>query len=272
MHFPVWHQECTVTHVPPHPKINRCTREHMGDRLESRVQLESQGSLCGMNQGRPFLEPVIIRNISGRGLLVEVGRCFARPGDIVVVRHGQYKGRFEVIRVQKTPHGKELGLRHSSPATLFWGFDLPLPAPDSYRRPRIQTRRHHPRYIHELAVEVRLENSRVPIWSTTSDINEAGCFVHMLNAVPISARLDIALWIGAAKIWAQGVVVSSVGGYGTGIRFLAISQEGCQRLRKSIASCPRVRDRRSVHEANLVWNSEMETYSEPIEWREALNT
>jgi len=243
----------------------------MGHRLEPRIQLDCRGSLCGMNQGRPFLEPAIIRNLSGRGLLVEAGCCFARPGDLVVVRHGQYKGRFEVVRVQKTPFGKQLGLRHTSPAALFWGFDLPLPAPDSYRRPRIQTRRHQPRYIHELSVEIRIQNSRVPIWSTTGDINEAGCFVHMLNVLPVSARLDIAMWIGAAKIWAQGMVISSVGGYGTGIRFLAISQEGRQRLRKLIESSPRVRDRRSSHEADLVWQADLETYSEPVEWREALN-
>ena len=244
----------------------------MGHRLEPRIQLDSQGSLCGMNQGRAFLEPAIIRDISGRGLLVEVERCFARPGDIVVVRYGQYKGRFEVIRAQKTPHGNEMGLRHASPATLFWGFDLPLPAPDSYRRPRIESRRHQARYLHELAVEIRLENSCVPIWSTTSDISEAGCFVHMLNVVPLAARLDVAMWIGAAKIWAQGMVISSVGGYGTGIRFLAISQEGRQRLRKLIANSPRVKDRRSPHEASLVWQTELGTDSEPIEWREALET
>jgi hypothetical protein len=134
----------------------------------------------------------------------------------------------------------------------------------------MQTRRHQARYVHELAVEIRLENSRVPMWSTTADINEAGCFVHMLNVVPVSTRLDIAIWIAAAKIWAQGVVVSSVGGYGIGIRFLAISQEGRQRLRKLIASSPWVRDRRAAHEA-LVWDGEIETYSEPMEWREALN-
>jgi hypothetical protein len=149
--------------------------------------------------------------------------------------------------------------------------DLPLPAPDSYRRPRLQTRRHQPRYIYELPVEVRIQNSRVPIWSTTADINETGCFVHMLNALPISARLDIAIWVGGAKIWAQGVVVSSVCGYGAGIRFLAISQEGRQRLRKLIASSPRVRDRRSVFEESFVWEREAEAISEKIEWREALN-
>jgi PilZ domain-containing protein len=244
----------------------------MGHRLEPRIQLDSQGSLCGMSQGRPFLEPVIIRNISGRGLLVEVERCLARPGDVVVVRHGPYQGRFQVIRVEKMRHAKQLGLLHVSPATLFWGFDLPLPAPDGYRRPRVETRRQQVRYVHELAVEIRLQNSRVPIWTTTGDIGEAGCFVHMLNVVPVTARLDVALWIGAAKIWAQGTVVSSIGGYGTGIRFLTISQEGRQRLAKLLAASPRVKDRRSSHEASLGWNDEMETYSEQMEWREAYNT
>src|SRR5438445_657654 len=87
----------------------------MGHRQEPRIQLNSQASLCGMDphQGRSFLEPVMIRNISHRGLLVQVRRWVVKPGDIVVLRRGQNKGRFQVIWVGETADGqrKQLGLR-----------------------------------------------------------------------------------------------------------------------------------------------------------------
>jgi hypothetical protein len=238
----------------------------MGHRREPRIELHSQASLCGMDplQARSFLEPVTIRNISGRGLLVEARRCFVRPSDVVVLRHKQHKGRFEVIWAGETPDGarKQLGLRHLLSTTLFWGIELPLPAPDDYQRPRLQARRRHPRYSCEVAVEVRLENSRTPIWSTTSDISEAGCFVHLLNVLPLLARLDIALWVREAKVWAQGIVVSSLIGSGTGIKFVAISEEGSQRISELIACLPRVADRRVTLDESLAWDIEADTYSE----------
>jgi hypothetical protein len=238
----------------------------MGHRREPRVELKSQASLCGMDphQARSFLEQVTIRNISQRGLLVEGRRCFVRPGDTVVLRYKQHKGRFEVIWAGETPDRTrtQLGLRHILSTTLFWGVELPLPAPDDYQRPRLQARRCRPRYSGEVAVELHLENSGTPIWSTTSDISEAGCFVHLLNVLPLLARLDIALWVREAKVWAQGIVVSSLIGSGTGIKFVAISEEGSQRISELIACLPRVADRRVTLDESLAWDIEADTYSE----------
>src|ERR1700758_1807146 len=263
--------------MPPLRNLKRLVvLNTMGHRREPRIELNSQASLCGMDphQARSFLELVMIRNISGRGLLVEVRRCFVKPGDIVVLRHRQHKGRFEVIWAEETPDGtrKQLGLRHVLSTTLFWGIELPLPAPDDYQRPRLQVRRRHPRYSCELAVEVRVENSGTPIWSTTSDISETGCFVHLLNVLPLSARLDIALWVREAKVWTQGIVVSSLGGSGTGIKFIAISEEGRQRLRELIESGSQVADRRVAFDESLAWDTEIGTYSERKDWIHTLST
>jgi hypothetical protein len=248
----------------------------MGHRQEPRIPLNSQASLCGIasRQGRSFLEPVTIRNISGRGLLVQSTRCAVNPGDVVVLRCGQNKGRFQVIWVGETPDGqqKQLGLQPVLPANLSWGFDLPLAGPDDYRRPRVQVRRRHRRLNLALSVELRAENSRIPIWSSTSDLSEAGCFVHMPYVLPISARLNIALWVGELKVWAEGIVVSNLSGSGTGIRFIAIPEEGRQRLRELIESAPEVTDRRVAPEESLGRDSEIETYSEEIKWFTPLNT
>jgi PilZ domain len=241
----------------------------MGHRRERRVQLNSQASLCGMDPhwGRSFLEPVMIHNISSTGLLVQVTRCPVSPGDIVVLRHKQSKGRFRVIWVEETPDRKrkKLGLQHVLSTPLFWGLELPLPAPDDYRRPRVQARRRYRRYSRELAVELRVENSRIPFWSSTSDISEAGCFVQMLDVLPISARLDIAMWVGGVKVWAQGMVVSNLSGSGIRIKFIAISEEGRHRLRELIESGPEVIDRRFAPDESL--DIERETYLNRVESR-----
>jgi hypothetical protein len=248
----------------------------MGHRQEPRIQLNSPASLCGMDlhQGRSFLEPVTIRNMSGRGLLVQLTRCFVNSGDVVVLRCGQNKGRFQVIWVGETSDGrqKQLGLQPVLPANLSWGFDLPLAGPDNYRRPRVQERRRHRRFSRELSVELRVENSRMPIWSSTSGISEGGCFAYMPYVLPISARLNIALWLGEVKVWAEGIVVSNLSGSGTGIKLIAIPEEGRQRLRGLIESGPEVTDRRVAPEEGLGGDSDIETYSEEMESVTPLST
>ena len=248
----------------------------MGHRQEPRIQLNSQASLCGMapHQGRSFLEPVTVRNISGTGVLVQITRCVVNPGDVVVLRYGQDKGRFRVIWVGEVPdeQQKQLGLQSVLPTKICWGFDLPLAGSDNYRRPRLQARRRHRRFGPELSVELRVENSRIPIWSSTSDISEGGCFAHMPYVLPISARLNIALWLGEVKVWAEGIVMSNLSGSGTGIKFIAIPEEGRQRLRRLLESSPEVTDRRVAPEESLGGDSDIETYSDEIKWFTPLST
>src|SRR5205823_998477 len=87
-----------------------------------------------------------------------------------------------------------LGLQHVHPTTLFWGLDLPVPAPDEYVRPRLQARRRHPRFSCELSVVVRMKRATTPTWSSTSDIGEGGCFVQMLNVLPLATPVEIGVW------------------------------------------------------------------------------
>jgi PilZ domain len=217
----------------------------MGHRQEPRVELNSIATLCGVDaQGRSFLENGIIRNISGRGILLEVPQCAAEVGDTVVLRCGTNRGRFEVMWISSDQNGSsQIGLEHVLPTSLFWGLDLPLPAPDPYYRARQKSRRQSCRFTTELSVEVRV-NGKVPIWSSTANVSDGGCFVHMLNSLPLFTRVDIALWLGEAKFWTEGIVVSSVNGAGIGIKFLRISAEARERLRNAAESSAEIQDRR----------------------------
>src|SRR5579884_1735459 len=110
----------------------------MGHRQEPRVQLYATATLCGVDaNGRSFLEPGVIRNMSGRGILLEVAQCSARLGDTVVLRSGKHRGRFQVARISALENGgTQVGLEHILPTTLFWGLKLPAAGPDPYLRER----------------------------------------------------------------------------------------------------------------------------------------
>ena len=227
----------------------------MGRRKEPRVQLNLQASICGMDsyQKRIFLEPVMVRNISASGVSIQVSRPLANASDVVVLKYGGDKGRFRVVWTGETRDAQwtNLGLQPVLSPPLLWGLEPPAPRPDDYRNPRLHVRRSHRRYSHELPVELRVDNCKTPIWSSTSDLSGAGCFVYMLSVLPNSTSLNVALWIREAKVWAEGRIVSNRSGFGVGIEFIAFAEPARSQLQKLIESSPEVADRRVAPEEGL---------------------
>jgi hypothetical protein len=221
----------------------------MGHRQEPRVELNWPASLCGVDaKGRSFLQSVTILNISGRGILLDALQCQAKVGDTVVLRCGKHHGRFLVVWLDQARGANcRVGLQHTLASPIFWGLDLPLAGPDPYRRARNESRRRARRHMAQLAVEVRA-SSKPPIWSSTANISEGGCFVHMLNGLPLFTRVDVALWRGLAKVWAQGIVVSSTKGSGVGIKFLSMSESAREIIQEAVQNALAVEDRREGQE------------------------
>ena len=220
----------------------------MGSRREARKTVKLSATLCGVDaSGRSFIETAVIRNLSSRGVMLESVRTPFQPGQIVIVRCGENKGRFRVIWVTEIAgqRRKQVGLQHLLSTSLFWDIGIPLPAPDNYVRPRLQVRRQHRRFACELPVELRIERSKTPLWCTTSNVSEGGCFVQVLNIVAAGSKVDVALWIGQVKMWAQGIIVSDVCGFGAGIKFTSLSQESRHGLLRVLSeSGTEVQDRR----------------------------
>ena len=193
------------------------------------------------------MEPVVVRNISGKGSLLEADRCAACRGETVVLRWGTNRSRFRVAWVGKTPDEQrmQIGLEHVPQTAPSWGPELPPPTADDYLRPRLQVRRNNQRFSREVAVELRPKNSMTPVWTSTKDVSEGGCYAYMLDTLPVSTVLDVALWIGEIKIWTEGVVVSSLSGSGVGIKFNGLSPEDRRRLREGIEGSEAIPDRRA---------------------------
>ncbi len=225
----------------------------MGCRRQSRTTTALTVNLCGTDaQGRAFIERVSTYNISRDGALLEGVRCPASRGDTVVVRCAENTGRFRVIWEQLEGRGgKRLGLARLTSANRIEDLEASEPEPDAYLHPRTQTRRRLPRYKCEIAAELRLKDIQTPMWVTSANLSEDGCAVNTLVSVPSGTALNIAMWLGPEKVWAQGVVVTSLYGLGTGIHFTALSRQGRDHLRDFLAAqVENVADRRIELEAS----------------------
>jgi hypothetical protein len=195
-------------------------------------------NLCGTDaKGRAFIERAVTYNISRDGALLEGVRCPARTGDVVVVRCADNTGRFRVIWEQSERDGAmRLGLARLTSSNRLEDLEGSEPEPDGYQRPRTQARRQTPRFKCEVAAELRLKNIQTPMWVTTVNLGEEGCSVNTLVSVSAQTELNIAMWLSTEKVWAQGVVVSSLYGLGTCIKFTSMSRQGREHLRMFLAS------------------------------------
>ncbi len=234
----------------------------MGHRQEPRVDLDWSATLCGVDsQGCSFLERVTIRNMSGRGVLLDATKCEAKIGDTVVLRCGKHHGRFFVKWVVRAQNARcSVGLQHVSASPLLWGVEMPSALPDTYCRPRKASRRSAHRCMAQLSVEVRAQG-KAPIWSSTANVSEGGCFVQVLNGLPLFTRVEVALWYGLERSWLEGMVVSSTAGSGIGIKFLSVPDSARQIIRDVIDAAAPIEDRRYGTDAPT-WNHHKEAYSQ----------
>lgn len=221
----------------------------MGCRRHSRITATFTANLCGTDpSGRVFIERVKTSNISRNGALLEGVRSSARPGDIVVVRCSENTGRFRVIWERFEESGtKTLGISRLTSSDCLEDLDASTPEQDNFLHPRIQIRRQSLRFRCEVAAELRLKGIQTPMWVTSSNLGEDGCAVNTLVSVPPGTELNIALWLGGNKVWAQGRVVTSLYGLGTGIHFTAISRQGRGHIQDFLATQPDLLpDRRNI--------------------------
>ena len=92
--------------------------------------------------------------------------------------------------------------------------------------------RQHPRFKAVLPVELRPLGQPVPLRAQTEDISLGGIYVEMILTQKVSTELDIALWIGEAKIRAKGVVVSIHPAFGNGIKFTEVAEQDMNGLKQ----------------------------------------
>src|ERR1700726_41726 len=71
-------------------------------------------------------------------------------------------------------------------------------------------RRRHPRIKCFVAVELRVDETAVPIWGNLSNTSASGCLIETAHLVKPDAKVEIGLWVPNGKIWVKGFALSGV--------------------------------------------------------------
>ena len=109
--------------------------------------------------------------------------------------------------------------------------------PDLFANNWNSDRRNHPRIKCFVAVELRVDDARLPIWGNLSNTGAGGCLVETATPVKPGAKVEIGLWLPNGKIWVKGfaltgVVTRSGPANGVRVRFEGMAPEERDNLRQ----------------------------------------
>jgi c-di-GMP-binding flagellar brake protein YcgR len=98
-------------------------------------------------------------------------------------------------------------------------------------------RRRYPRTKIAIPVEFKPESATVASRAETADLSLAGCYIEMSFTLPVSAKLDIVLWIEDERLSAKGIVVTHHPQFGNGIEFLGMAEQDQAKLAGFLQKC-----------------------------------
>lgn len=209
----------------------------MGRRKQGRTAAKLAVKLWGTDaSGRPFIDPVVTRNISAEGVLLEGVLRQLKPGDAVGLTYNQQKARFRVSWVGEAASEQQglVGLENAVPGQPLWNLPLPAPAPDPFVPAKVADRRRFPRFECKASVEVRL-SSGSPVRGNLADLSVGGCYIEMMIPLPVSTQLDLVIWLESGKLATPGLVTSSHAGFGVGVKFIGMGKPERQMLEDYLA-------------------------------------
>ncbi len=219
--------------------------------------------------GRPVNAPATTIDVSRRGARVAGLAAWNKPGEIIGVRHGQEKARYQVVWVgqPETPQQGQIGLMCVEIGKVIWSTAVaqskaaaadgasdtgsfhasqgiartePGPPTGSFRSQGASAaagpnRRHETRYLVEGGLHVREQGALAGQWATVHDISLGGCYVETVSPLPLDAHVEATLHIGDFQFQAHGVVAKVDPLTGMAIRFTDISPVHRARLETLIA-------------------------------------
>jgi len=213
-----------------------------GSRKEKRIEAVYPIRLWGMDAtGKPFIEAATTLNVSRSGALLKGAPAKLSVGDVVGLRSGDRKCRFEVIWLGRKGTLDEgyLGLKSVEDGKHIWDpkiLEEFADEIDTYIRPPQRENRLLTRLKCSLSAEVGSDGSASRARTFVTDINIGGCYVSMPSPYPVEAQLTIALWLDdRTKLWVDAIVISHHQGLGMGVKFLNLSRRNFDELNRMIA-------------------------------------
>ena len=190
--------------------------------------------------GKKCEQSVIAFDLSQQGARLDGINETLPPGSRVTLQYKDAIATAQIVWVVASG-GTEVcqaGVRLIDPRNCPWRDALA--DPDNMLR--LPDRRKSDRYKLSVGVQLSDEVQGVAMQTSTVDIGIGGFYVETLFPSPVGASLRVLLWLGSARLLANGVVRASCPGVGMGIEFLELSWEDTERLYRFLeASQTRVR-------------------------------
>ena len=83
-------------------------------------------------------------------------------------------------------------------------------------------RRRYPRHTVQVPIELEIEGCETPIRTETTDLSRNGCYLRLLNPLPVGLWIEATLWLDGVRIEIGGRVVTRHPNFGNGIMFLRV--------------------------------------------------
>ena len=208
----------------------------MGKRREPRKPVEVPVRIFGTDSsGRTFSETVSTVDISRSGARLGGVAAQINIDEIIGVAYGSNKTHFKVkwAGAAGTLAAGQVGVLSVNPEKPFWDFPLPAAAMDNFRFTAGQDRRKSARVKCAISVELHPPEQAL-IWGRASDVSTGGCFVEMPTPLPENTKLEIVIWLADTKLRLKAEVASASPGFGIGLRFIKLSPENQDLLRRHI--------------------------------------
>jgi c-di-GMP-binding flagellar brake protein YcgR len=99
-----------------------------------------------------------------------------------------------------------------------------------------QQRRRHLRIPADVTVDLQSYKEAAPLRAKTTNLSLGGCYVKMMFTLEVGTKVKLTLWIDAAKVSTDAVVVSRKLHTGNGIQFTSMAAEDSMRLKNFLAA------------------------------------
>ncbi len=189
--------------------------------------------------GKPFFQTARAISISGFEVTLEGLDRDLDLNNVVGVRHGGQKARFQVVWVGKqgTPEQGQIGLRALELEKDIWAVGVaPRPqAPQSHPAVAGRERRRYARVWCQGRVEFRRKGAEEPILGRLQVLGEGGCYIQTLTAAPYLSELDLRVNADDLELRAPAVVRDSQAGFGMGVEFGPINPAHLARLQQWVS-------------------------------------
>ena len=208
------------------------------------TELGREVSIFGTDaSGKPFFETVHAIKFDGADVAVQGLQRTLRVKDIVGLRHGGEKGRFEVTWVgsENTPEQGQLRLRNLEP---FKNIFAPVIQAQPFLtvKPSLEQheRRRQPRIACRGTVTFRREGTTAQDSGILQDLSEGGCYIETVSTAPALSHVDLTVNAPGLQLRAVGEVQASHPGMGMGIAFADMASAYRARLHEWVTQHSRL--------------------------------